>query len=404
MDSKALAALAASRVTATLATQKLAAPSGLVSAVSPSGNVIKLPVLPDSLKAAVSAAGPSRPVEYTKDIEINDLKNRYLLTKGSMQAEIKKSSGADVVTRGKYYSDKSLATEKDPPLYLHVSAVSEEILNAAVAKIEELMTQAALPPANDKAGGYQPGGFPARPAQVTANVYIGFEPERSFNVRAKIVGPQGQYVKHIQQVTGTRVILRGQGSAYEGPGAAETAQEPMHIFVSGPNDESVDKAKQLCADLIKTVKDEHERFKSRPPPAPMPMAPSGAPIHLGGGPPGSGMGNPYMYGYNPYGMPPVGMPPMSAPPPPPPPGSMGPYGALPPPPPPPPSGGPIDGGAAAAGAPAAPGGAAAAGYGYDAYGMPQGYDGYQDAYAQYYAAQYYAAGGAPQFQQPDGQS
>jgi hypothetical protein len=47
----------------------------------------------------------------------------------------------DVTTRGKYYPDKSLATEKDPPLYLHITAASQESLDEAVKKIEEMMEQ-----------------------------------------------------------------------------------------------------------------------------------------------------------------------------------------------------------------------------------------------------------------------
>ena len=34
-------------------------------------------------------------VEYVKDIEINDLKNRYMLTKGATQQKIKQDTGAE---------------------------------------------------------------------------------------------------------------------------------------------------------------------------------------------------------------------------------------------------------------------------------------------------------------------
>ena len=66
----------------------------------------------------------------------------------------------DVTTRGSYLPDKSMATpsvrfasrsllnmhqrltcNKNPPLYLHVTSTSKEGLEAAVAKIEELMKQ-----------------------------------------------------------------------------------------------------------------------------------------------------------------------------------------------------------------------------------------------------------------------
>lgn len=42
-------------------------------------------------------------------------------------------------TKGVWYPDRSKATEKDPPLYLHVTAATPEILQKALSKIDELM-------------------------------------------------------------------------------------------------------------------------------------------------------------------------------------------------------------------------------------------------------------------------
>lgn len=66
----------------------------------------------------------------------------------------------DVTTRGNYYPDKSLATaavslhgkflrrelekadkSQSPPLYLHVTSITKDGLEKAVARIEELMKQ-----------------------------------------------------------------------------------------------------------------------------------------------------------------------------------------------------------------------------------------------------------------------
>lgn len=38
-----------------------------------------------------------------------------------------------------WYPDRSKATEKDPPLYIHVAARTKETLDRAVAKINELI-------------------------------------------------------------------------------------------------------------------------------------------------------------------------------------------------------------------------------------------------------------------------
>jgi len=66
-------------------------------------------------------------------------------------------------------------------------------------------------------------------------VFVGIEPDRTFNARAKIVGPQGAYVKHIQQETGAKVQLKGRGSGYVEPTSGTEAFEPLHIHITCVN-------------------------------------------------------------------------------------------------------------------------------------------------------------------------
>ncbi|KAF9302806.1 hypothetical protein BGZ74_004826 [Mortierella antarctica] len=210
--------------------------------------------------------------EFVADIDINDVKHRYVLTKGSVQTQLQRDTGADVTTRGKYYPDRSMATDKDPPLYLHVTATSQDILDEAVAKINELIDEAQNPapqPPQHQSFRQQPGapsGGPSRYQSLTARVAIGIESERAFNVRAKIVGPGGQYVKHVQNETRTRVQLKGHGSGYLEIDTGRESDEPLYINIIGNSQEDVDNAERLCKDLVETVKAEYERMKSRPAP------------------------------------------------------------------------------------------------------------------------------------------
>ena len=55
--------------------------------------------------------------------------------------------------------------------------------------------------------------------------------ERTFNVRAKIVGPGGQYVKHVQNETRTRVKLKGYGSGYQEVETGRESDEPLYISI-----------------------------------------------------------------------------------------------------------------------------------------------------------------------------
>ncbi|KAJ3574290.1 hypothetical protein NPX13_g4416 [Xylaria arbuscula] len=223
--------------------------------------------------------------DYIKDIEVNDLRNRYLLTKGSTQKTIKEETGADVTTRGEYYPDKSMATPAAPPLYLHVTSTSKAGLDAAVQKIEEMMKQ-ELPNLVDERR------FRRRDQEQVerdefgrrkwpeAKIPIGLEPVQGFNLRAQIVGHGGTYVKHIQQETGCRVQIKGRGSGYLEASTNRESDDDMYLHVAGPDPKMVEKAKELCEDLVSNVKEEYEEFKTRPPRQ-----------HYGGG--GSGYGDRY---------------------------------------------------------------------------------------------------------------
>ncbi|EAS33056.2 KH domain-containing protein [Coccidioides immitis RS] len=209
--------------------------------------------------------------DYIKDIEVNDLRNRYTLTKGATQRMIKEETGADVTTRGSYLPDKSMATPSNPPLYLHVTSTTKEGLEKAIEKIDELMKQ-ELPNLVDQRR------FQRRDRETVERdefgrrkwpeerIPIGLEPLAGFNLRAQVVGQGGQYVKHIQQETGCRVQIKGRGSGFKEHGTNQESDEPMYLHVLGPDPNEVQKAKELCEDLLANVKEQYERFKEQPPP------------------------------------------------------------------------------------------------------------------------------------------
>ncbi|KAH8677491.1 hypothetical protein BX600DRAFT_449971 [Xylariales sp. PMI_506] len=208
--------------------------------------------------------------DYIKDIEVNDLRNRYLLTKGSTQKMIKEDTGADVTTRGSYYPDKSMATAANPPLYLHVTSTSKEGLDKAIAKIDELMKQ-ELPNLVDERRFRRREQEPVerdeygRRKWPEARIPINLEPIPGFNLRAQVVGHGGSYVKHIQQETGCRVQIKGRGSGYFESSTNCESEDDMYLHVAGPDPNMVEKAKELCEDLLGSVREQYEDFKSRPP-------------------------------------------------------------------------------------------------------------------------------------------
>ncbi|KAF2280619.1 uncharacterized protein EI97DRAFT_364082, partial [Westerdykella ornata] len=209
--------------------------------------------------------------DYIQDIEINDLRNRYTLTKGSVQKKIKDDTGADVTTRGSYYPDKSLATVANPPLYLRVTSTSKEGLEAAVKEIEKMMQQ-DLPNLvderrfrrNREQDPVERDEF-GRRKWPEEKIPIDLEPINGFNLRAQVVGRGGDNVKYIQQETGCKVQIKGRGSGFMEPVSGQESDEPMFLHIAGPKPEGVAQAKQLCEELLAKVKADYQAFKERPP-------------------------------------------------------------------------------------------------------------------------------------------
>ncbi|KAH9926778.1 uncharacterized protein B0H18DRAFT_954660 [Fomitopsis serialis] len=195
--------------------------------------------------------------DFIHDIDINDVRNRYLLTKGSTQTQINEDTGASVSTKGVWYPDRSKATERDPPLYLHISATSQEMLQKAIDKVNELIAMDMGSLVEDKKDRTR-----ERRKWPEEKIPVGIDSIRNFNVRAKVVGPQGMFVKYIQQETNTRVQIKGIGSGFVDQDTGHEHDEPMYIHVTGPDEGQVQRAKVLTEDLLEVVREEHAKVKT----------------------------------------------------------------------------------------------------------------------------------------------
>lgn len=196
---------------------------------------------------------------YTHDIEINDHRNRYLLTKSQTQDNLRHETGARVYTRGIWYPDRSKARASDPPLYLHITADTRESLDRCVARINDLMNQDLPPLLDDRLHRNDARGANGWPEE---RVPINLEPLRNFNVRAKIVGPTGLFVKYIQNETRVRVQIKGRGSGYLETDTGRELEEPMHIHLSGPEATQVRRAKEMALDLVDAVTEEWHKARA----------------------------------------------------------------------------------------------------------------------------------------------
>ncbi|CAN4081645.1 unnamed protein product [Withania somnifera] len=211
-----------------------------------------------------------------REIVINDADPsvRYRLTKRQTQEEIQKSTGAVVITRGRY-KPPNAPSDGEKPLYLHVSAGAHlettleriKAVDRAAAVVEEMLKQGTVS-----------NGLKVNHLLSTC-VYLGFETDPSANITVRIRGPNDQYINHIMNETGATVLLRGRGSGYSDGGQGEDVHQPLHLLISSNNTASLERAKLLAENLLDTICAEYgaSRVSSckvygavPPPPQPLP--------------------------------------------------------------------------------------------------------------------------------------
>ncbi|KAM3250581.1 protein RIK isoform X3 [Capsicum chacoense] len=193
-----------------------------------------------------------------REIVINDADPsiRYRLTKRQTQEEIQKSTGAVVITRGKYRPPNA-PSDGEKPLYLHISAGAH--LETTVERIKAVDRAAAVVEEMLKQGTVN-NGLKVNHLLSTC-VYLGFEADPSANITVRIRGPNDQYINHIMNETGATVLLRGRGSGYSDGGPGEGAyllikrdvHQPLHLLISSNNTASLERAKLLAENLLDTI-------------------------------------------------------------------------------------------------------------------------------------------------------
>jgi len=94
---------------------------------------------------------------------------------------------------------------------------------------------------------------------------VDLEPISGFNLRAQVVGRGGDNVKYIQQETGCKVQIKGQGSGFMESSTGVESEDPMYLHIAGPRPEGVEQAKALCEELLQKVRTDYQEFKENAP-------------------------------------------------------------------------------------------------------------------------------------------
>eukprot|EP00117_Sycon_ciliatum_P033586 scpid68868/ scgid25819/ UPF0469 protein KIAA0907 homolog len=233
---------------------------------------------------------PASPCRYNAEVEINDYPNRAVLTKTVILLDIKRQTGAFVSPRGRYMTkeEKGQAANDEKPQYLFIQSDEQSKVDAAVARINNLLGIKTTPKPAATSGASSSSSSSSdknnysqiytKGHYVQEKLFIGLElaPE-GFNVIERIQGPDGQYLKHIQNESGAKVVLRGRGSGFMEPTSGRESFEAIHLYINHSTKDGLANAKKLCQNLIDTIRQEAATF-----------APAYAPAGFGSG-----------YGYQP---------------------------------------------------------------------------------------------------------
>lgn len=157
-----------------------------------------------------------------------------------------------------------MATERDPPMFLHISSPTKTKMEAAVGMANKLINSELGPLVDErrfrKKEDFERDEF-GRRKWPEEKIFIDMPPIRGFHLRASVVGTGGSNVKFVQSETRTRIQIKGQGSGFQEAGTDKESDEPMHLHVTGPDVAEVHRAKGMLEDLIASIRVKYEDFK-----------------------------------------------------------------------------------------------------------------------------------------------
>mmetsp|Transcript_20735 Transcript_20735/g.28969 ORF Transcript_20735/g.28969 Transcript_20735/m.28969 type:complete len:415 (+) Transcript_20735:89-1333(+) len=203
-------------------------------------------------RRGVTGAGTPMPfMQYRHEIDINDVPEdrRAHLGMTATHMRINKETGSVVSILGRYMPPEEDTTGVDKRLRICVTATTEEMLDAGVNMVYKLIN-------DGNSYTWAPGGG----LPFSAKVVVDVPNAPGFNLKHRVIGPMGGFMKHIEDRAGIRVFLRGRGSGFIEGALGHEMEEPMFLYLAAPNRDSLEVGRVLAEDLVKTIADDFVHY------------------------------------------------------------------------------------------------------------------------------------------------
>lgn len=205
--------------------------------------------------ASTATAGEKEDEEPIARVGINHLsaQKRLLMARKTTAEDCLEKFGVYVTCKGAYHAADAPPAEGTEPLYLELKGPSLTAVNACSVYLKEL--QAAPEESQHQT--------------FTGKVYVGIPGNSPFNVVPKLVGPQGEFVKHIKRQANCSVQVAGKDCGLAG----FDNEDELHVAIEAHSADGLAKAKQLVLDLVAFVKLQYNEWLEQrravaPPPPP----------------------------------------------------------------------------------------------------------------------------------------
>ena len=103
-------------------------------------------------------------------------------------------------------------------------------------------------------------------ANLTRKLYIPLKEFPEYNFIGLIIGPRGNTHRKMESESGCKIAIRGRGSVKEGKGRKESSpddDDELHVLIQGKDEQSVNLAEEMIAELLIPVDDEINNHKQK---------------------------------------------------------------------------------------------------------------------------------------------